>query len=380
MRRRHMVCLAGALMLAAGLGCGNTTPNQNTPTGEITGTPEPTKEATPEPTKEATPEPTKEATPEPSKEATPEPTKEATPTEQGELNVPETDENQDIDEKNQEEIVMNGRTIEVECPTTITMAKAGVNYGTVKHDVYHSETTGMDRGVNILLPGNYSEDKKYPVMYLLHGIFGDEYSFMGDANNRIKEISANLAAEGTTKEMIIVMPNMYAAWDESQKPGFSQEAVAPYDNFINDLVNDLMPYMEANYSILTGRDNTAIAGFSMGGRETLFIGLTRPDLFGYIGAIAPAPGVTPAKDWAMTHVGQMAEADMHFPEDAELPYVFMVCCGTKDSVVGKFPESYHNILTTNEVEHTWYEVPGADHDTKAIRSGFYNFTASIFHN
>jgi hypothetical protein len=50
----------------------------------------------------------------------------------------------------------------------------------------------------------------------------------------------------------------------------------------------------------------------------------------------------------------------------------MICCGTRDGVVGKFPESYHNIMTTNKVEHLWYEVPGADHDSNAIKSGLYN--------
>lgn len=81
------------------------------------------------------------------------------------------------------------------------------------------------------------------------------------------------------------------------------EGIAPYDNFINDLANDLMPFIEENYSVLTGRENQAIAGFSMGGREALYIGFTRPDLFGYVLAIAPAPGLTPGTDWAMTHPG-----------------------------------------------------------------------------
>lgn len=56
----------------------------------------------------------------------------------------------------------------------------------------------------------------------------------------------------------------------------------------------------------------------------------------------------------------------------------MVCCGTNDSVVGAFPKSYHDIMERNEVNHIWYEVPGADHNSYAIRSGLYNFIASIF--
>lgn len=373
MRKKRVALLVGAMLLLVA-GCGKESDNQEsakdnseTVVTQVAATPEAeptTTEVTPEPTLTPTPEPT----PTPTSTPTPEPTPTAISAENDNM------------EDTQGGIEVNGFSIEAECPVEAYVTRNDVKYGTVKHETYHSETTGMERGFNILLPADYSEEKKYPVVYLLHGIFGDEYSFMGDSNNHIKEITANLAADGQAKEMIVVMPNMYAAWDESQKPGFTQEAVAPYDNFINDFVNDLMPYIESHYSVLTGRENTAIAGFSMGGRETLFIGISRPDLFGYIGAIAPAPGVTPAKDWAMTHVGQMAEEDMHFPEGSELPYVFMICCGTKDGVVGKFPESYHNILTNNGVEHTWFEVPGADHDSKAIRTGWYNFVSTFFKN
>ena len=259
------------------------------------------------------------------------------------------------------------------CPTEITIKQMGVEYGRVEHITYQSVTTGLERGANVLLPADYSADKQYAVLYFLHGIFGDEYSLINDNNNKIKELVANLAADGRTKEMIVVFPNMYAKTDPNQQPGFTAEAVLPYDNFIHDLVNDLIPVIESGYSVLSDRENRAILGFSMGGRETLFIGLSRPDLFGYIGAIAPAPGLVPGKDNFMPHVGQMQEDEVKFAEDAVLPELLMVCCGTRDSVVGKFPKSYHEIMERNNVEHLWYEVPGADHDSNAIRSGLYNF-------
>lgn len=215
---------------------------------------------------------------------------------------------------------MENIKITEDCPEAIYEKRANVTYSTVVHETYDSKTTGLTRGVNIVLPPNYDESKKYPVMYLLHGIFGDEYSFINDSNNKILEISGNLAAEGKAKEMIIVLPNMFAASDINQKPGFTAEGVAPYDNFINDLVNDLMPFIEENYSVLTGRENQAIAGFSMGGREALYIGFTRPDLFGYILAIAPAPGLIPGKDWAMTHPGQMQEDDLKIRNVKDTPF------------------------------------------------------------
>ena len=332
------VCLLG---LCA---CGKAGDTETTPRPTI----QPAATATTAPTQEptATPEPTATATPTPS----------PTPTPKEEFEVPDK------------------KTVtQTTCPSDICIKQMGVQYGTVEHITYDSVTTGLTRGANVLLPADYSEDKQYAVLYFLHGIFGDEYSLINDNNNKIKELVANLAAQGRTKEMIVVFPNMYAKTDPNQQPGFSAEAVLPYDNFINDLVNDLIPVIEGKYSVLTDRENRAILGFSMGGRETLFIGLSRPDLFGYIGAIAPAPGLVPGKDHFMEHVGQMQEADVKYAEEDILPELLMICCGTRDGVVGKFPESYHNIMTTNKVEHLWYEVPGADHDNNAIKSGMYNF-------
>ena len=306
----------------------------------------------------ATVAPTETSTPTSEPTSTPKPTATAIPTTKPEEEF---------------EMVDKKTVTQTTCPSDICIKQMGVQYGTVEHITYDSVTTGLTRGANVLLPADYSEDKQYAVLYFLHGIFGDENSLIGDNNNKIKELVANLAAQGRTKDMIVVFPNMYAKTDPNQQPGFSAEAVLPYDNFINDLVNDLIPVIEGKYSVLTDRENRAILGFSMGGRETLFIGLSRPDLFGYIGAIAPAPGLVPGKDHFMEHVGQMQEVDMTFKEGDILPELLMVCCGTRDGVVGKFPESYHNIFTTNGVEHLWYEVPGADHDNNAIKSGIYNF-------
>lgn len=272
---------------------------------------------------------------------------------------------------------MSSITTTEDCPTDVIVKKADVAYGKIVHKTYDSKTTGLPRGVNIILPPNYDESKKYPVLYLLHGIFGNEHS-MADGNNKIIEISGNLAAEGKAKEMIIVLPDMFAKTDKNQQPALNQESMLVYDNFINDLVNDLMPYIEENYSALTDRENQAIGGFSMGGREALYIGITRPDLFGYVAGIAPAPGLTPGKDWAMSHPGMMAEDELKIKNSDDTPYLIMVCSGSKDSVVGVFPKSYHNILEKNGVNHIWYEVNGADHDARTIRSGLYNFFTSIF--
>ncbi|WP_054743144.1 alpha/beta hydrolase [Cellulosilyticum ruminicola] len=272
---------------------------------------------------------------------------------------------------------MKNIKIEEYCPASHAEAKKNVAYGTMSHQNYYSNTTHSERGYNVLLPANYNPSKKYPVLYILHGIFGDEFS-MTEGANAIKEIVGNQISEGTAKEMIVVFPNMYACTN-GQPPSFSDAGVAGYDNFINDLVNDLMPHIESKYSVLTGRENTAIAGFSMGGREILYIGITRPDLFGYVMAIAPAPGVTPSRDSNMIHKGQLSENELRIANQNAMPYALMICCGTSDEVVGGFPESYHKILERNNTNHIWYTVGGADHNSIAIRSGINNFVGAIFH-
>lgn len=263
------------------------------------------------------------------------------------------------------------------CPITVTAHRDNVDYGEFTHATYYSTTCGMERGYSILLPAGYDENESYPVLYLLHGIFGDEYSFSSDPNNKIKEILGNMEAEGHIRKTILVCPNMYATSDPELKPAFTAESVIPYDNFINDLITDLMPHIESTYAAASGRENTYLAGFSMGGRETIFITLKRPEFFSYVCAISAAPGIIPTQDSFMKHEGQMHEDEMHFAEGAIEPDRFIICCGTSDSVVGKYPLSYHELLEKNGSTHIWYEIPGADHNNTAIQSGLYNLLKQI---
>lgn len=277
------------------------------------------------------------------------------------------------------EFVLNDE-IEERCPLSFESKRGDVDYGEFTHGTYYSSTCEMDRGYCILLPADYSKDKKYPVLYLLHGIFGNEYSFSQDEGNRIKEIVGNMAADGLIEETIIVCPDMYATNDPEQKPAFDTASCLPYDNFINDLVNDLMPHIESEYAVLTGRENTYLAGFSMGGRETIYITLQRPELFGYVCAISAAPGIVPTQDKFMKHEGQITEDEMKFADGAICPDVFIVCCGTRDSVVGTYPKSYHELLEANGADHIWYEITDADHDNTAVKSGLFNLFKQIAYN
>jgi len=150
------------------------------------------------------------------------------------------------------------------CPSDALSKQEGVEYPTPKKISYHSKVTNSDRNFNILLPAGYSEANKYPVLYFLHGIMGNEDSMLDPGMGSIT-IPANLVKEGKAKEMIIVLPNEYAPEGGIEVPAdYNQAYFDGYDNFINELTGSIMPYIEEHYSVATGRENTAICGFSMG--------------------------------------------------------------------------------------------------------------------
>lgn len=286
-------------------------------------------------------------------------------------------EKNELSDNSSEEIIqINGTDISITCPDDLFYKQENVTYGELIHTSYYSTTCEKDRNVNVLLPANYDEGKQYPVFYYLHGFFGDENSMVGDDKSGSKYIFGNMMKDNLMEEAIIVYPSIYASKTKPQCTAFCAEDVEAYDNFVNDLVTDLMPFIENNYSVKTGRDNTAIAGFSMGGRESLAIGLYKPELFGYIGAIAPAPGLVHAKDWAMEHPGQFKEEDVKY--ESIKPKFLMICCGDTDKTVGTFPISYHELYSNNGIDHIFYEIPGSDHGDPAISSGVYNFSKQLF--
>ena len=212
-------------------------------------------------------------------------------------------------------------------------------------------------------------------MYVNHGIFGDENSMLGDGMG-VESQSANLIAKGEAEPMIIVYTFMYTSKDSNQCQGINATETKKYDDFREDLTECLMPYIESHYPVKTGRENTAIAGFSMGGRESLYIGMTKPEIFGYIGAACPAPGVVPAQDM-MTHPGNMSKEDFYVHGNVK-PYVLFIAAGTNDSVVQKFPQEYHQLLTDHNEEHLWLEIPGGGHDGSVVIPMFYNFLRIVF--
>eukprot|EP00833_Pecoramyces_ruminatium_P012959 jgi/Orpsp1_1/1186991/evm.model.d7180000054674.1 len=264
--------------------------------------------------------------------------------------------------------------IKNEIPDHINDKAEGV---TIRSFTYSSDITESGRKLNVIFPPNFSTDKEYPVLYLLHGIDADE-TFYNDEKYGAINIPANLAKKGQAKEMLIVIPSEYAPLPGTHPEGLTQEHFDVYDNFINELLNNIKPFIEENFPVAKGRENTAIAGFSMGGRNALYIGYTRPDLFGYVAGFSPAWGVTPYEYYGMKGLFPTDKA-FRIQEPVEYtPYVTLICTGTSDSIVLDFPYQYHNILTANQQDHLYIEVEGADHNEDAVTVGIYNFVSTLF--
>lgn len=256
----------------------------------------------------------------------------------------------------------------------ITEKRGDITYPEFRRLTYYSSTAERVTPVNVLLPPDYSEEKEYPVLYVLHGYYDNE-NWMARDIVGISAMLTNLCKDGEAEEMIVVLPYIYCSKDMPYCTGMDLQNSLNYDNFINDLTTDLMPFIESSFSVAKGRENTAITGFSMGGRESLFIGFSHPELFGFIGAVCPAPGLTPVLGSPM-HPGQMEEAEMTFENNS--PFVLLISAAKNDGAVGSYPLNYHNILDSYKTEHLWHVMSSTGHDHTSVTPHLYNFMRLIF--
>ncbi len=138
-------------------------------------------------------------------------------------------------------------------PQGFDQEREGIAKGTVQLIEYQSASVGTTRKANVYLPPKYDAKKKYSVLYLLHGIGGDENEWYKDGGvpNIIMD---NLYADGKVADMIVVMPNGRAQKDDSRRGGFG--SFAAFGEFDKDLIGSLIPYIEKNYSVYTDKDRS----------------------------------------------------------------------------------------------------------------------------
>ena len=164
--------------------------------------------------------------------------------------------------------------VEVPGTTPLVHSLQNVPHGKIDYRYYTSASLDTTRRLLVYTPPGFDRTsrKKYPVLYLIHGGSDTEETWtkVGKANL----IADNLIAEGKAVPMIIVMP-------------YGNVRPDPMPQFTSDVINDVIPYIEANYPVLTDSKHRAVAGFSVGGGQTLNIGLTNTDKFAYVFSYAP---------------------------------------------------------------------------------------------
>ncbi len=261
-------------------------------------------------------------------------------------------------------ILVFAQKIEKEGPKGFDQLKPAIAHGKIDTISYASKTVGTTRKALVYTTPNFSKNKKYPVLYLLHGIGGDEKEWLNGGTPQI--ILDNLFAEGKIKPMIVVLPNGRAIKDDSAKGNImSPEKVQGFANFERDLLDDLIPFIEKTYPALTDRENRAIAGLSMGGGQSLNFGLGNLDKFAWVGGFSSAPNT------------KQPEVLVPNPEETKKKLKLLwISCGDADGLIS-FSKRTHEYLLKNNVPHVYYIEPGV-HDFKVWKNGLYMFSQFLF--
>lgn len=259
---------------------------------------------------------------------------------------------------------LHAQQIEKEAPSGFDQARVGISHGKIDTITYHSTTVGNDRRALVYTPPGFSQDEKYPVLYLLHGIGGDEKEWLNGGHPEV--ILDNLYADGKLEPMIVVMPNGRAMTDDSAGGNFmAPDKVQAFATFEQDLLKDLIPFIEKEYPALTDREHRAIAGLSMGGGQSLNFGLGNLDKFAWVGGFSSAPN---------TKEPQVLVPD---PEKArDMLKLLWISCGDADRLLS-FSSRTHEYLVENEVPHIYYLETGG-HDFKVWKNGLYMFSQLLF--
>jgi uncharacterized protein len=227
---------------------------------------------------------------------------------------------------------------------------------------YESKTVGATRKANVYTPPGYTADKKYPVLYLLHGIGGDETEWVRFANPNV--LFDNLIADGKAVPMIVVMPNGRAQKNDRAEGNVMASAPA-FATFERDLIDDLIPAIESKYSVDKNRDKRAIAGLSMGGGQSFNFGLGNLDTFAWVGPFSAAPNTKPINELIPNVENAKAKLKL-----------LWISCGNKDGLI-RISQNVHQFLKKNDIEHVWH-VDGHGHDPAHWSSSLYWFSQSVF--
>lgn len=252
---------------------------------------------------------------------------------------------------------------------------ANVPRGVVHHHYYRSKIVGINSEYYVYTPPNFDpgSKQKYPVLYLLHGYSDDPSAWTGMAKANV--ILDNLIAQGKAKPMIVVMPLGYGTmeviargWSSWDDPELVRRN---YSRFSNVLLQEVMPLVKRQYPLSDSREDRAIAGLSMGGAESLLVGLNHLDDFAYVGGFSSAP--LGQSDFASVFPGITTQSAPGINSRLRLLWI---ACGTEDSLLER-NQKLIAWLKEKGLQPTAIETPGM-HAWMVWRDNLTNFAPLLF--
>jgi len=246
-------------------------------------------------------------------------------------------------------------------PAGFDTERSGIEHGKIDTITYYSQSVGNNRKMLVYTPPGYSSSNTYPVLYLLHGIGGDEKEWYTHGAPNV--ILDNLYADHKIKPMIVVLPNGRAQKDDRASLGYG--SAPAFGLFDKDLLGSIIPYIESHYPVKKDRLDRALAGLSMGGGQSLDFGLANLDTFAWVGGFSSAPNTFPPSKL----VPDPALATQNLK-------LLWVSCGDQDGLFG-ISQGVHQYLKANNVPHIWH-VDSGKHDWPVWKNDLYLFSQLLF--
>ena len=256
-------------------------------------------------------------------------------------------------------------------PTPAYLEVRPVPHGTVRTHAYKSKSLGTDRKVVVYTPPNYETSAdRFPVLYLLHGAGSTETSWTERGKAHV--ILDNLIADGRLQPLVVVMPFGYAfARTEGAGRGDAAENKQQREGFQRDLIEDVIPMIDATLRVHGDRDHRAIAGLSLGGGQSLAIGLSHTNLFSRVAGFSSAMGAGNNPQTGGVNFDEVLADSASINRQLKLLWVG---CGTEDTLF-ESNLAFAAQLSKHKVEHV-LRVTGGGH-TFAVWQRYLNEVAPM---
>jgi enterochelin esterase-like enzyme len=233
-----------------------------------------------------------------------------------------------------------------------------VPHGEMRTLLYKSRSNGVSRELTVYVPPGYDEarNRRYPVLYLLHGFANDHHSW--HRYGRANDILDNLLAQRAIQPFLVVMPLGYGgAHINGDGTGIPPAAAGTFGGdaalYERDLLEDIIPMIDRKYRTIANRKSRAIVGFSMGGGQAGRFGLRHLETFSHVGIMSAGMAGGPDNEPMATLAADPARAN-------KLIDLLWIACGTDDTAI-KGAKTLHQALEKAGVKHTYLETEGAHH-------------------